>query len=151
MKLNYHIAAATLLAWIVAWHSALAVEPTSQEVLGLYEIVGNTGTTLQVKAENGQLTLELSGGGMASEGAAVSGDCLIVGQGKMEGNRLATTFSAVETDTFSYGSDQAKNEGRKLEIVFEPDNKAKVVRADTLGYCGLATEFTGEYRRKPEK
>ena len=87
---------------------------------------------------------------MASAGAAVAGDCLILSQGKLEGNRLAAVFSAVDTDTFSYSAAQAKTEYRKLEIVFEPD-MAKVVRADTLGYCGLAAEFIGEYRRKPEK
>lgn len=150
MKLNYRIAAATLLALTVSWHLGYAVELASKEVSGIYEMVGNAGTTLQVKAKNGQLTLELFGGGMASAGAAVAADCLIVGQGKLEGNRLASTFSAVDTDTFSYSAAQAKTEDRKLEIIFEP-GRAKVVRADTLGYCGLAAEFIGEYRRKPEK
>lgn len=66
MKLNYRIAAATLLALTVSWHLGYAVELASKEVSGIYEMVGNAGTTLQVKTENGQLTLELFGGGMAS-------------------------------------------------------------------------------------
>ena len=149
MKLNYRIAAATLVLTI-AWQTPLAAEPASKEISGIYFMTDNVGTTLQVKAENGQYRFELFGGSMASAGAAVAGDCLILSQGKLEGNRLAAVFSAVDTDTFSYSAAQAKTEYRKLEIVFEPD-MAKVVRADTLGYCGLAAEFIGEYCRKPEK
>jgi len=148
-KLDHRIAAATL-ALTVAWQTSFAADPAPKGISGTYVMVGNVGTILEVKAENGQYRLELSGGGMASAGAAVAADCLIAGQGKLKGNRLAAAFSAVDTDTFSYSATQAKTEDRKLKVVFGP-SKAKVIRADTLGYCGLAAEFIGEYRRKSGK
>jgi hypothetical protein len=77
----------------------------------------------------------------------VPADCYIRAIGKLEGKTLVANFAPVEIETFSYSEDQAKQEKRRLEIVFSPDS-AEVTRADTFGYCGLGASFLGHYRRK---
>jgi hypothetical protein len=127
-----------------------ANKPDSISKFGTYAAVGNPTTTMEVSKQDGQYQILLSGGGEESAGAAAAADCFIRAVGKPEGNRLAAAFTAIETDTFYYSERQARAEGRKLEVVFGPQG-ASIVRADTLGYCGLGATFEGEYRRKPAK
>ena len=78
------------------------------------------------------------------DGAASAADCVVEARGELTGGVLRARFGPVETDGFSYGAAQAAEEGRTLEIVFEPQ-AAEVVAADTFGYCGLDAEFAGRY------
>ena len=113
-------------------------------------MAGNPATTMNVRIEGSQYQVVLSGGGEESAGAASAADCFIRAIGKLQGNKLKAVFTAIETDTFSYSERKAIKEGRKLEVVFNPQG-ALVVHADTLGYCGLDATFEGKYQRKPEK
>jgi hypothetical protein len=140
-----------ITALSVAWQSAPASKPDSGSKFGTYAASGNPATTMEVRRQDGQYQILLSGGGEESAGAATAADCFIRAVGKLEGNRLTAAFSAIETDTFYYGEREARTEGRKLEVVFGPQGTSSIVRADTLGYCGLGATFEGEYRRKPAK
>ena len=70
---------------------------------------------------------------------------MIEARGRPEGQVLRARFGPVETETFSYDEAQSESEARFVEIVFGPGS-ARVVQADTLGYCGLEVEFAGAYR-----
>ena len=139
-----------IIALIFASQGSLAKKPDSSSLFEMYVMTGNPATTMDVRREGDQYQIVLSGGGEESAGAATAADCFIRAVGKLEGNRLAAVFTAIETDTFSYSEREATTKGRELEVVFRSQG-ASVVRADTLGYCGLGATFEGEYRRKPTK
>ncbi len=133
---------------------ALAYTPgavsTSQEsglsITGTYTLTSDAAATLEIKAEGTHYEALLSGGSPQVAGAAAPADCYIRVMGKLQGNKLAGNFTAIETDTFMYSEAQAQEEKRKVEIIFDSDT-AEVVRADTFGYCGLGANFMGHYLR----
>jgi hypothetical protein len=127
------------------WLSACASAPDADDVAGRYRHVGPIAATLEVRPEDGRYLVRLEGGGSSQVGAASAADCVIEARGELMDAVLRAAFGAVETDTFSYGAAQAADEGRILEIVFEP-GAAEVLAADTFGYCGLGADFAGRYR-----
>jgi Protein of unknown function (DUF3313) len=64
----------------------------------------------------------------------------------LHGKTLTAEFVPLETEDTSYTAAEAKQEKRRLTIVFNPES-AEVVQADTFGYCGLNFTFIGHYRR----
>ena len=116
-------------------------------IIGSYESKGNSRNTLQVFQQQEGYRIELVGGGENYQGAATSADCVVHATGKLKGNLLTANFTAVETDTFLYTDDQAKEDRRTVKINFSR-GRATVSQADTLSYCGYTANFVGIYRRK---
>ena len=127
------------------WLGACASAPGADDIAGLYRHEEPIAATLEIRREAGQYVVRLEGGGAPTAGAAMPADCVIEARGDLDGAILRARFGPVETDTFSYGADQAAREGRTVAIVFEP-GAAEVVEAGTLGYCGWGAEFSGRYR-----
>src|SRR5262245_17371802 len=121
----------------------------ANEISGTYRHAGTLLATLEVRRQTDDYLVRLEGGAAAAAGAATPADCVIEARGTLEGDVLRARFGPIETGIFSYGAAQAEREGRIVEIVFEPGN-ARVVRADTLGYCGLGVEFAGSYNKVEE-
>ena len=126
--------------WLVACRA-----PPTDDIAGQYRQEGPIAATLEVRQEAGQYVVRLEGGGSSATGAATPADCVIEARGELDGAILRARFGPVETDTFSYGADQAAREGRTVEIAFAP-GAAEVVDAATLGYCGWSAAFSGRYR-----
>jgi len=126
---------------------ALPFQDRDLDIRGIYGSSLNPSSNLEIQAEGSHYVALLSGGSVETAGTAASADCYIRAIGKLEGRVLTATFAPVETETFAYNIAQAEKEKRQLKIVFEV-NTANVVHADTLGYCGLATDFIGHYSRK---
>ncbi len=120
------------------------------KIVGTYTSVASKTTIIEVQIENSHYVVRLSGGSSAVAGAGVSADCVILARGALKKNVFMADFSAFDTDTFSYSEDQAKAEGRKLQIGFNPPT-ATVMQADTDGYCGLGANFQGKYHKKKVK
>jgi hypothetical protein len=133
------------VALAALWLVACQAHPAADDVAGLYRHEGPIAATLEVRPEAGQYVVRLEGGGSAAAGAATPADCVIEARGDLDGAMLRARFGPLETETFSYGADQAAREGRTVAILFEP-GAAEVVEADTLGYCGWGAEFSGRYR-----
>lgn len=114
---------------------------------GWYVLPGNPGNTMNILRQQDGFHVELIGGGADSDDAGTSANCIIHAYGILKGNRMTATFEAVDTDTFLYTTEQAKSENRKIEIKFGHD-RAIVLHADTLGYCGYGVDFDGIYRRR---
>ena len=127
------------------WLSACASAPGAGDIAGRYRHDGPIAATLEIRPDGGRYLVRLEGGGSSQAGAASAADCVIEARGELRDATLRAPFGPVETDTFSYGAAQAADEGRRLEIVFEP-GAAEVVAADTFGYCGLGADFAGHYR-----
>jgi hypothetical protein len=126
---------------------ALAAPRTSaDEIAGTYQHAGTVAATLEVRRQGDDYLIRLEGGASAVAGVAMPADCVIEAQGRPEGQVLRARFGPVETETFAYDQAQSESEARFVEIVFGPGS-AKVVHADTLGYCGLEVEFAGAYRK----
>jgi hypothetical protein len=75
---------------------------------------------------------------------------VVEARGMLHGGVLDAHFGPVETAGFTYGPEQAQREHRELRIVFRPGS-ARVMVADTFGYCGLAATFIGPYRTTPAR
>jgi hypothetical protein len=133
------------LALAALWLVGCSAPRPADHVAGLYRHEGPTGATLEVRRDGERYLVRLEGGGSAAAGPAMPAACVIEARGDLAGAVLQAEFGPVETDTFSYGADQAAREGRTVEIVFEP-GAAEVVEAGTLGYCGWGVEFAGRYR-----
>lgn len=133
------------VALTALWLVACKAPPPAHDIAGLYRHEAPIAATLEVRREAGQYVVTLEGGGSTDAGAATPADCIIEARGDLDGAILRARFGPVETDTFSYGADQAAREGRTVAIVFEP-GAAEVVEAGTLGYCGWGVEFSGRYR-----
>jgi hypothetical protein len=126
---------------------ALAAPRTSaDELAGTYQHAGAITATLEVRRQADDYLIRLEGGASSAAGAATPADCVIEARGRPEGQVLRAGFGPVETETFAYDQAQSESEARFVEIVFGPES-ARVVRADTLGYCGLEVEFAGAYRK----
>jgi hypothetical protein len=126
---------------------ALAAPRTSaDEIAGTYQHAGPTTATLEARRQANDYLIRLEGGASPVAGAATPADCVIEARGKPGGQVLRARFGPVETETFAYDEAQSESEARFVEIVFGPGS-AKVVHADTLGYCGLEVEFAGTYRK----
>jgi hypothetical protein len=126
---------------------ACAATRPAAEVTGRYRHEGAIAATLEIRPEGDLYVVRLEGGGASDAGAAAAADCVIEARGALNGEILEARFGPVETDTFSYGADAATSEGRLVQIRFEP-GAAEVIQADTFGYCGLAAEFVGRYRKE---
>jgi hypothetical protein len=126
------------------WLAACANAPGEDDIAGRYRHAGPIAATLEVRPDGGGYRVRLEGGGTNQAGAASAADCVIEARGELEGGVLRARFGPVETASFSYGAARAAEEGRTVEIVFEPQ-AAEVVAADTFGYCGLEAEFAGRY------
>jgi hypothetical protein len=133
------------IALAALWLVGCGAPPPADHIAGLYRHEGPIGATLEVRREGAQYVVRLEGGGFAAAGVAMPAECVIEARGELNGAVLQAGFGPVETDTFSYGADQAVREGRTVEIVFEP-GAAEVVEAGTLGYCAWGAEFAGRYR-----
>jgi hypothetical protein len=133
------------LALVALGLLACAAAPPVGDIAGLYRHEEPIAATLEVREDGQQYMVRLEGGGSAAAGAATPADCVIEARGDLESATVQAAFGPVETDTFSYDAARAASERRTVEIVFEP-GAAEVLEADTLGYCGLGTEFTGRYR-----
>jgi len=120
------------------------------DVVGKYVLKNNPNTKMEIITDNNQHVVMLSGGGNSSTNGEVAADCFIRAIGKLNGNSLLADFSEIETDTISYSKEDAKSEGRKVQILFGLKD-AKVVKADTFGYCGLGANLLGQYTRKSKK
>ena len=118
---------------------------SADEIAGTYQHAGTAPATLEVRREANDYLVRLEGGASPA-GAATPADCVIEARGTPEGEVLRARFGPVETETFSYDKAQAESEARFVEIVFGPGS-ARVVQADTLGYCGLEVDFAGPYRK----
>jgi hypothetical protein len=118
--------------------------PGADEIAGRYRHEGAVAATLEVRPDPAGWWVRLEGGGSSSAGAASAADCVIVARGALDGGVLRAPFGPVETTGFSYGAAQAADEGRRVEIVFEP-GAAEVIAVDTFGYCGLGAELAGRY------
>jgi hypothetical protein len=126
---------------------ALAAPRTSaDEIAGTYQHAGPTMATLEVRRQANDYLIRLEGGGSSAAGAATPADCVIEARGRPDGQVLRARFGPVETETFSYDEAQSESEARFVEIIFGPAS-ARIVQADTLGYCGLEVEFAGAYRK----
>lgn len=97
---------------------------------------------------DGSYAIELSGGS-GDDGPATAADCYIRAVGELEGAALVATFTAVETDTFSYSEKEAGEENRTIALQ-TGSNVVEVLQADTFGYCGAEASFAGRYQRRPE-
>lgn len=116
---------------------------------GFYRAEGPASATLEVRrGPGGEYVVRLEGGSPPGLGAAAPADCTVEARGVPDGPTLRARFGPVETDTASYGADQAAREGRTVEIAFTDRGTAEVLAADTFGYCGLGAEFRGRYRRE---
>jgi hypothetical protein len=125
----------------------LAAPRTSAgEIAGTYQHAGTTAATLEVRRQANDYLVRLEGGASPSAGAATPADCVIEARGRPDGQVLRARFGPVETETFAYDEAQSESEARFVEIVFGSES-ARVVQADTLGYCGLEVEFAGPYRK----
>ena len=133
------------IALAALWLVGCGGPPPADHIAGLYRHEGPIGATLEVRQEAGQYVIRLEGGGSAGAGAAAPAECVIEARGTLDGAVLQARFGPIETDTFSYGADQAAREGRTVAIMFEP-GAAEVVAAGTLGYCAWGVEFAGRYR-----
>jgi hypothetical protein len=126
------------------WLAACASGTDEDDIAGRYRHAGPIAATLEVRPDAAGYRVRLEGGGSMRDGAASAADCVVEAWGELTGGVLRARFGPVETDRFSYGAAQAAEEGRTLEIVFEP-RAAEVVAADTFGYCGLDAELAGRY------
>jgi hypothetical protein len=127
------------------WLSAPGPALPSGDIAGVYRHEGPVAATLEVARDAGQYVIRLEGGGSAAGGPATAADCVVEARGELDGAVLHARFGPVETDSFTYGAALAEREARTVQIAFEP-GAAQVIQADTLGYCGLAAEFSGRYR-----
>jgi hypothetical protein len=118
----------------------------ANEISGTYRHTGTLLATIEVRHETVDYLVRLEGGASEVAGAATPADCVIEARGSLKGDVLRARFRPIETTIFTYSAAQSEREGRVVEIVFEPGN-ARVVRADTLGYCGLGVDFAGSYRK----
>jgi hypothetical protein len=134
------------VALAALWLVACKAPPPADDVAGQYRHEAPVAATLEVRQQGAQYVVRLEGGGSSAAGAAIPADCVIEARGALDGAVLRAPFGPVETDTFSYGAAQAAQEGRTVEIVFEP-GVAEVVQAGTSGYCGWGAEFAGRYLR----
>jgi hypothetical protein len=123
----------------------LVAATSAADVTGTYQRAGTTRATLEVRQQGHDYLVRLEGGASPAAGAATPADCVIEARGTPEGEVLRARFGPVETETFSYDQAQSESEARFVEIIFGPGS-ARVVQADTLGYCGLEVEFAGSYR-----
>jgi hypothetical protein len=121
----------------------------ANEISGTYRHAGTLLATIEVRRQTDDYLVRLEGGASPAAGAATPADCVIEARGTLKGDVLRARFGPIETGIFSYGVAQSEREGRVVEIVFEPGS-ARVVRADTLGYCGLEAEFASSYRKVEE-
>jgi hypothetical protein len=126
------------------WLAACAIVTDENDVAGRYRHAGPIAATLEVRPDAAGYRVRLEGGGSTRDSAASAADCVIEARGELTGGVLRARFGPVEAEGFSYGAAQAAEEGRTLEIVFEPQ-AAEVVAADTFGYCGLEADFAGRY------
>lgn len=90
--------------------------------------------------------IRLEGGSSPSAGASAPADCALEARGALEGSSLRARFGPIRTETLTYSADDAARENRSVEIAFGA-GLAVVIAADTLGYCGLSTDFLGRYAR----
>jgi hypothetical protein len=128
---------------------ALAAARTSaDELAGTYQHAGTVTATLEVRRQGDDYLIRLEGGASSAAGAATPADCVIEARGRPDGQVLRARFGPVETETFAYDQAQSESEARFVEIVFW-SGSARIVHADTLGYCGLEVEFVGAYRKVP--
>jgi hypothetical protein len=134
-----------LLLPIVALALA-APRSSADEITGTYQHAGPTTAALEVSRQANEYLIRLEGGGSSAGGAATPADCVIEARGRPDGPVLRARFGPIETETFSYDEAQSESEARFVEIVFGPGS-ARIVQADTLGYCGLEVEFAGAYRK----
>jgi hypothetical protein len=126
---------------------ALAAPRTSaDEIAGTYQHAGTIAATLEVRRQADDYLIRLEGGASPAAGAATPADCVIEARGRPDGQVLRARFGPVETETFAYDQAQSESEARFVEIVFG-SGSARVMQADTLGYCGLEVEFAGTYRK----
>jgi hypothetical protein len=123
-----------------------APRTSADEIAGTYQHAGTTTATLEVRRQANDYLVRLEGGASPSAGAATPADCVIEARGRPDGQVLRARFGPVETETFAYDEAQSETEARFVEIVFGSES-ARVVQADTLGYCGLEVEFAGPYRK----
>jgi hypothetical protein len=117
-----------------------------ERYVGTYVFAGVRHAEMNVRLEGARHVVTLAGGADPAAGAASAADCHIRAVGEIEERRFTGRFAEVDTDTFSYGREQAQAEQRVLQIEFGTE-EAKVTRADVSGYCGLGAAFTGAYRR----
>jgi ABC-type Na+ efflux pump permease subunit len=137
-----------LIIFVFGCQTSMANRSAAENIAGMYFLSeDNASATMEVRAKEDYYVVLLSGGGSEAAGAATAADCTIRAIGKLEGNTLLATFTAIETDTFSYTNSEAEKENRKVKVVFR-SNYADVVHVDTFAYCGLGVHFTGSYRRK---
>ena len=122
-----------------------APRTSADEIAGTYQHAGTTTATLEIRRQANDYLVRLEGGASSAAGAATPADCVIEARGRPEGQVLRARFGPVETETFAYDEAQSESEARFVEIVFGPGS-ARVVQADTLGYCGLEVDFVGAYR-----
>jgi hypothetical protein len=118
----------------------------SQAIVGVYTAGQGTSATLEVRLEGAQWVVLLSGGSTEAAGAAAPADCYIRALGTLQGNILVGQFTAITSETFAYSQAQAEKERRMLKVMFGP-NTAEVIQAETVGYCGVGSNFVGHYRR----
>ncbi len=115
-------------------------------IVGKYHRAGATCVSLEVTRANNGFEAVITGGGPPADGGSAPADCIIRTRGQLREESLTAVFQAVSTEDFSYSEAQAVAERRRLIIAFAPGT-AEVKRADTFGYCGLGSEFLGQYRR----
>lgn len=140
------VAYISVLLGSVAACAQFQSEPATRSPLGIYVLTGIRQAKMELRQEGGRHVATLSGGAAPAAGNASAADCYIRAIGDIHGRKLVATFAKTETDTFSYSSSRAEVERRMLKIEFTND-EATVTRADVQGYCGLDTDFLGQYRR----
>jgi hypothetical protein len=131
--------------WPVVVLALAAPRTSADEIAGTYQHAGTTTATLEIRRQANDYLVRLEGGASSAAGAATPADCVIKARGRPEGQVLRARFGPVETETFAYDEAQSESDARFVEIIFGPGS-ARVVQADTLGYCGLEVDFIGAYR-----
>ncbi len=148
-KLRIDAISVLLILGIIGCSDNVKTQETALDIVGIYALLHNPLTTLEIKAEEDIFTVLLSGGVVKEEGLSAPADCYIKAIGELKGERLLARFAPVETETFIYSETDAKREDRRLEMVFKKD-KAEVIFADTFGYCGLNVSFLGIYQHRKD-
>lgn len=122
--------------WVVVTAASQSFAGGDMGIAGWYLDKGDVYSTVRVTVEGDNVTVALSGGhvGNASK-AMISGDCDVIGVGKLSGMKLMADFPP--TDSGDQGG-VSMTFGKK---------QLKIHGADLTGYCGVYTRFYGVYQK----
>lgn len=124
----------TLLVVIITASQSLAGGDLN--VAGWYLNKGDVYSTVHVTVDGNNVTVALSGGHVGNAPKTmISGDCDVVGVGKLSGMKLMADFPP---------TDSGKQGGVSMTF---GDNQLTVHGADVFHYCGVYTRFYGVYQR----